>query len=362
MALDLNSLNGPQRAIVRDAFMAAYTTDTLTMLLADELDKQLGEIVAPGPFKLVVFNLIQLARAEGWLDQMIAAAEKTSGNPKIKKLRQTLTESGAIALKDVSERTNLVAPPGGLERLVREDGGFAEWGLWVNTMAQRGRQICRIEYVADLKVGGGTGFLVGADLLITNYHVVHRHISGELPYDGITCRFDFAVGAEQPRVVKLTAKPLVDFSTYSPFDPGDNGGVPDPDHLDYALLRLEASVGNEAIAGGGKRGWAPLALNTPVPAANSIVFIGQHPLLEPLKLAVGAIQAVNGNGTRLRYDASTDHGSSGSPVLDVKGNVIALHHGGDPDYTHLLGKYNQGIPIALIVKRAAARGVAKFWI
>jgi hypothetical protein len=69
----------------------------------------------------------------------------------------------------------------------------------------------------------------------------------------------------------------------------------------------------------------------------------------------------NGNGTRLRYDTNTEGGSSGSPCLDAKLNLVALHHGGDPD-TGRLAQYNQGIPIDRIVSHLAARRVVPpFW-
>jgi hypothetical protein len=226
-------------------------------------------------------------------------------------------------------------------------------------MTEIGRQICRMEYPVGVKMGGGTGMLVGPNLVLTNYHVIEKHQRDTLPYSDITCRFDFAIGAGAPVPVKLAADWLADFSVYSPHDPGDNGGVPAPDHLDYALLRLERAVGDE-MAGGAKRGWLALKADTPIPQEKSILFIGQHPALEPLKLAVGAVLKTNDNATRLRYDANTDNGSSGSPCFDVGLNVVALHHGGDPDYSQLLGKFNQGIPISLILKRMEGR-VTKFW-
>ncbi len=73
---------------------------------------------------------------------------------------------------------------------------------------------------------------------------------------------------------------LVDSSPYSPHDPGDNNGMPDPDHLDYALLRLQRPVGDDDVAGK-PRGWMALDANVATLAAGSILFIGQHPELNP---------------------------------------------------------------------------------
>ena len=70
-----------------------------------------------------------------------------------------------------------------------------------------------------------------------------------------------------------------------------------------------------------------LALGTPFSVGiDDIVAIIQHPggaqkqfALEPL-----AIQFVD--DARVQYVADTQHGSSGSPVFNVRMHVIALHH------------------------------------
>jgi hypothetical protein len=334
----------------------------LDMLLQDTLSKKpLTTLVTSGSFEVMVFHLINLSRMEGWTNRLIAAAEQTSENPRIRALRQTLKVSEIIDLSAVDNRVSTYAPGrGGLERMVREDGGFPDWGLWVGRMSEIQHQICRIEYPVGLKMGGGTGFLVAQDLVLTNYHVIEKHAKGILSFADLTCRFDFAVGSGSNTTVKLAQHWLVDFSTNSPYDPGDRGGLPDVDHLDYALLRLDRPMGDELV-NGIKRGWIPMTANSEVPAAGAILFIGQHPGLEPLKLGVGASLGSNKNGTRVRYDANTQHGSSGSPCFDLSLNAVALHHGGDPDYSHLLGEYNQGIPTSPILKRMTSRGVTKFW-
>jgi len=363
MAIDLNSLNGPQRKIVRDALLGAYTQSTLEMLLDVELDKGLDEVVAAAPFEIQVFNLVKAAQKQGWIDDLVAAAERDSNNPRIKKLRRTLETSAEIGLAGVESSVAHKAPAGaGLERLVREDGGFADWGLWVARFTDIGRQICRIEYPTGVDLGGGTGFLVAPDLVLTNFHVIEPLHAGKIDSRKLVCRFDFALGGPPTTAVPLATDWLVDHSHYSPHDAGDRGGLPDPDHLDYALLRLDRPLGEQKSAGeDARRGWIEVEAAPSPPAVGSIVFIGQHPKLEPLKLAVGAVLGGNGNGTRLRYDANTDHGSSGSPVFSVGLRPVALHHGGDPDYSKLMGDFNQGIPIARIVQRMLARNVTPFW-
>lgn len=363
MALDLNELSGPQRKIVRDALVAAFTAQTLDELLQDELDQQsLATLTPAASFEAMVFNLINLSKREGWTDQLIAAAERTSNNSRVRGLRSSLDTAAIVDVVALERKVTAIAPAsGGLERLVRKDGGFADWGLWIEKMTEVGRRICRIQYPGNLTLAGGTGFLVSSDLVLTNYHVVERHARAQADPANIACLFDFAVGSAAPVAVNLAAAGwLVDSSPYSPHDPGDAGGVPDPDHLDYALLRLERAIGDDHVAGQ-PRGWIGLDPSRARPAAQSILFIGQHPRLEPLKLAIGAVLEPNGNGTRLLYDTDTESGSSGSPGFDAGLNAVVLHHAGDPDYSRLLGRYNQGIPLDLIVQRMAARGVPEFW-
>lgn len=54
MALDLNVLNGPQRKIVRDTFVAAFDAHSLNMLLQDKLDKPPLQNIVPTDRKSVV--------------------------------------------------------------------------------------------------------------------------------------------------------------------------------------------------------------------------------------------------------------------------------------------------------------------
>jgi hypothetical protein len=56
----------------------------------------------------------------------------------------------------------------------------------------------------------------------------------------------------------------------------------------------------------------------------------------------------------VRYRTNTEGGSSGSPVFDQNWQLVALHHAGDPSW---VAKYNEGIPISLILAQLKARGV-----
>ena len=148
---------------------------------------------------------------------------------------------------------------------------------------------------------------------------------------------------------------------HSRFTAGEKAGNPDQtlpttDELDYALVRLSRSVGQEPVDGetanGPPRGWIQLPTAAPGIVPQMPILILQHPQTEPLKLAMDTegVLMVNANETRVRYTTNTEGGSSGSPCFDMKWNLVALHHYGDPAYQHPV-TYNQGIPIDAIRKR-----------
>jgi hypothetical protein len=300
-------------------------------------------MVAAGGFDDMVFELIRVSQMDGWTSELVEAARATSKNRKVRELETTLR------LINVEGDAKLVK--GSLERTVREKAGFADFVPWAEKLMALRHRICRIEYPTPQGTGYGTGFLVANDLVMTNYHVVEYHIKGKLTPDHIVCRFDYAVekGAENKGIeVQLDrAKWTLGSSPYSSFDPGDRGGSPAPNELDFAVLKLSRVIGAEEIDGE-QRGYVRLSNLPDGPDGKDVLFIVQHPKGDPLKLAVGVVLGNNSSKTRLRYDANTEPGSSGSPCLNGKLELVALHHGGDPDYFRP-AQYNQGIPIGLIL-------------
>jgi V8-like Glu-specific endopeptidase len=317
-------------------------------------------LVAPSNFQFEVFSLIDLTQQEGWTDQFVSQVQKN--RPNNTKVKALVSE---LQLLEIEPGDRLRLVDSSLERTVKERAGIDNFVEWADRLFSLRRKICRIE---DPTVPGkalGTGFLVASDLVLTNYHVVSDYISGKSAAQ-LGCRFDYVKDAtgEQPGTVQPVAsgqKWLVDYSPFSQVDPGDQGGLPQPNELDYALLRLFTAVGDEDIPGVGKRSWISVSTASALPEPTDIIFIVQHPKGEPLKLAVGTVIKRNENSSRVRYDTNTNSGSSGSPCFDAKLNLVALHHGGDPD-TGQLAKFNQGIPIETILTYLQSRpAVPHFW-
>jgi Effector-associated domain 1 len=68
---------------LRKAITDAFTEDSLNIVLDDELNKKLGNLVASGSFDEVVYRLLNLARREGWLENLLKALIKRSNNRRL---------------------------------------------------------------------------------------------------------------------------------------------------------------------------------------------------------------------------------------------------------------------------------------
>jgi hypothetical protein len=194
----------------------------------------------------------------------------------------------------------------------------------------------------------------------------------------VICQFDFKVAAGS--TIKGTEcqlqpeAPVVDYSPYSTFDLSDSEELPSEKELDFALLRLDRKLGELPIGGQGedgapKRGWISLkkALEARDPddtvgETKMLLYVLQHPYGGPLKGECGAFVSVNANRTRVRHEATTERGSSGSPCFNFSNlEPFALHHAGKHSRT-LNKPYNQAIPITRIMRYLRDNGkVEAFW-
>jgi hypothetical protein len=216
--------------------------------------------------------------------------------------------------------------------------GFQSLDAWLARANAVKAHVCRLE-IGEVR---GTGFLVGKDLVLTNYHVVEAVIGSAAP--DIILRFDVATeGPGTPS--KLAPRWLAGHSPSSPVDLDANPHrEAADDELDYALLRTSAAVGET-------RGWQMLSNRAPLCKVGDALIIVQHPEGEHLQIAFdqAAIQRVG--PTRVRYSTNTKHGSSGSPCFDLGWNLVALHHSGDQSFRPI---WNEGIPIRAIAKHIDA--------
>jgi hypothetical protein len=352
----------------QEGILDAFDKDELAQLLRVRLNTRLDNVAAGGGFGKVVFDLLNWAERRGLEPDLARAAYLA--RPNNEKLRIVYAKYGmAPAVSVQSAGTQVVGAPAratamAFEATVKPRLKAVDLGVWRERLAHIEGQVCRIEFNNNAQ---GTGFLIGPDVLLTNYHVLERPLKGQLPVEQVACRFDYKVLSDGSRsegvVVRLDKERWrLDESRYSQAeaDSQPDRELPKPDELDFAAVRLARPVGNEPIdknaaAGAPKRGWITFPPAQPPLDVGAALFIAQHPDGNPMKLTLDtdSVIAVNGNGTRVRYATNTEHGSSGSPCFDMDLSLVALHHMGDPVWKN--AQYNQGVPIALIGARLAGK-------
>lgn len=351
------------------ALLAAFPSRSkFAMLLGQRFNILYDSLTPQDVVNVEYWNILVEAEAQGWLEALARAAhEAVPGNSLLADLMldDGLT-SGARIIATANGTPSLVAESAKarLERLVRDNSSFIDITLFLARLSALEGQTCRIELAGAPPRAIGTGFLVGPDLMMTNQHVIDGLAQGA----AMICRFDYLVDAGGVRVREGVTVPVADdwLVKERPPDPSDKSledGIPAPDNLDFALIRLSQRVGDKPRAGSEgpdnpPRGW--IGIDPTLHAApNDDLFILQHPEGAPMKLGVGRLTALHGAGLRWRHDVATEPGSSGSPVFNRKLNLIGLHHAGDPNYFRN-ALFNQAIPMDRIVGWLQGK-VDPFW-
>jgi hypothetical protein len=297
------------------------------------------------------------AQAEGWTaDLLVAAVNAAPSNPQL----QAIAQQVGIGSAAPQARE--------LEKLARTSTEFFDINQFRSRLGAIEAQVCRIELKRQNGTEWATGFLVAPDVVMTVFHVLEKVIV-EADAPDLVCRFDYRTlpdGRTYPGTeVRLARDWLIDYSAYHPSDvrvardPGDVD-VPDDDHLDYALLRLDTYLGAEPIGGGSgeiaaaRRGWIEMPRVSPPIEPGSPIFVLQHPQGAPLKLSIemNGIVEMNPARTRVWYNASTEPGSAGAPCFSQSWDLIAIHHS-----RRLQSELKEGIPIEAIVRRLRRRGL-----
>lgn len=358
------SLSGKQLQQLSNALRDAFTKARLEQMLRFRLDKRLDDIALGDDYEEIVFKLLTTAESQGWTFKLIVAArESNPGNAMLLAFSQQL---GLAPTVEDSQTSSTPSRPQ-LEKLIKTANYFSDINEWRKRLGEIEVQVCRVEINGEPQ---GTGFLLGPSVVITNYHVMNKVIEEKPGFtpDKVILRFDYKRLADGLTVktgtaYRLADEWLIDYSPYSQVDlqAEPKSDVPQPDELDYALLRLDGSPGDEPVGensepGAPMRGWIKVPAEGYAFEPHTALYIAQHPKGEPMKLALDtdAVIGPNANGTRVTYTTNTEPGSSGSPCFNGNWDLVALHHSGDPA---IAPSYNEGIPFSAIMALLDQRGL-----
>ena len=200
---------------------------------------------------------------------------------------------------------------------------------WLSEALRVSRSVARVK----LPGGSATGFLVGADVFMTNNHVFEN----ERDTANAVLQFNYELNADGSPAGRDEWK----------CDP--NNMFRTNPSLDYSIVRVQKKNGKNV---GDVWGFLNLRHGSSV-AKNQRVNIIQHPRGRFKEIAFRDNQVKVVSDEYIHYLTDTDQGTSGSPVFDDWFNVIALHNQWvrDPNNPHRWYR-NQGYRIDAILSDA----------
>jgi hypothetical protein len=366
-------LSGAAIKELTDTLASAFNFNTLDMFtFASTGDQLYVDYVGPGdPLKVTIFKLLNALDQVGLSWVFLRYVHNNFPHrPDVRSVIARLCPDAVAPIADagtelsvqrkgkaeVDAPTSAAAP--GLQRNVRPHLTKVDVRVWLDRLTQIEHRVCRVEFDGN---AAGTGFLVGPEAVLTNWHVVEgAKAAGAL--GKLACHFDYlrlSDGTRLPGViVALHAEGLIDSSPYSPAEKKGQADPPaTPQELDYALLRLAEPAAKQRVDGD-ERGWIALPEKTPALEPGAPILIVQHPDGAPMKMALDTDAVIAVNETRIRYATNTEPGSSGSPCFTMDWDLAALHHYGDPSWNE--PKFNQGVAIGMVRQLIEARGFAAY--
>jgi hypothetical protein len=279
--------------------------------------------------RMVLDRLAPTSPAYGFLSDLLAdrspaadAEPRTaSGGPAfLGGASDSITDAEALLYRD-----DLTIPIGRVPALVAT----------LQRLSTLARGVCKLTVGFPAVTKYGTGFRVGTDWLLTNWHVLHESnraatsASAEFGYDD-----DGGGGLLAAVPVRCDPATIVT-------DKAD----------DWAVIRVIDPLRDE---------WPTIPLSGAAdPVVGGAAYIVQHPAGGRKRVGFVRNQVSDFDARVVHYLTDTQEGSSGSPVFDDNGRLIAVHHaGGRPQ--EVLGKpplkKNEGIRIPQVLAGLEGRG------
>jgi hypothetical protein len=368
-------LTGPQLGQIRKAIVDAYSgagaqaIDELNLAITDYIEgRTVFQYVAVNiPFHLQVGELLARANAEGWLATLLGAVRQDrSDREDLQRLLRSL-----LSTVPAEQVLAFAAGRASFDELSRHELQQLLPGsalVMPAVMEQRMRAVCRVDY-ADLSPPAvGTGFLIGADLVLSNWHVLRRAIEGPDKARDLRFRFDVRTDSQAVDGAGRVARAAENGAAVLRWRPAGadeiSGGAGEPSmqQLDYGLIRLSERVGDDPTPGsaaGRRRGYISVRRTMPQADVDSSLMVLQHPMRGPLQFAIGVSKGPSATGSRFRHTAATQKGSSGSPVLAPDLGLVGLHNGAGFGTVRAAGAFNTAVPIAHIIDDLSDAGITE---
>ncbi len=267
----------------KDILEAAAPAHRLRPLVRDAHDRLLED----NPARAFLAELLA-----DRLPPISAEPRNADGTPPFVHDDDTITEAEALLFQD-----DLTVPIGRLSGLIGT----------LQKLVTLAPAVCKL--TVDINGYGqyGTGFRIGEDLLLTNWHVLHRR-SDRAPATTLTAEFGFEDDGQ--------GKPLAPHLVSC-----DAAGVADDEADDWAVVRTLDPLDSA---------WPIVKLSeAAAPTRTGSAFIIQHPPGQSKRVGFVRNQVSYFDERVVQYLTDTQIGSSGSPVVDAQGRPIALHHRGD---------------------------------
>lgn len=349
-------LTGTESARLREALVDAFSSVDMQLFIQDNFNKNFLNIAPIGleaTYEFRVYRLVEFFRERDELTDLVAAAR--ARRPKNAAIA-TIAEKLGLTVTGPRYDTAPDEVPKPLEEIVQRYAKLINPSTFRERLGALEGRVCWIRIPGG---GGGTGFLVGPDLVVSNYHVMKRVKENPGLAPGVRLSFDFKQTTDGQAVLRTKVVDCllaqtdwwIDGQPPSSKDWDAALGDAGMDELDYVLLRLDSRIGDDPVGGvtadlaAEPRGWIDPSAIGIAPAVGEQIFLLQHPEGEPLRLSVGTITEYNGNKSRIRYNANSKDGSSGSPCFNADLQLVALHHAHD---TQRPPRWNQAVPFEAI--------------
>ena len=201
---------------------------------------------------------------------------------------------------------------------------------WLRAALEASRSVARVKFPS----GSATGFLVDADIFMTNHHVFwNKSIAAQAT---LQFNYEYKSDGSQADIDEWKCDPENMFKT----NPA----------LDYSIVRVKKKDGQDA---GDVWGFLNPRHKNFVIRKQQRVNIIQHPKGRHKEIAFRDNHVKFVGNNYIQYLTDTEKGTSGSPVFDDRFNVVALHNQRVPDPNNPDRYYrNQGYRIDAILSDA----------